>query len=108
VGTVSQLRARPGSHTLRSRSPASRRSTRSRTGRTDGLAAGVLPPPVWIDAHVWKRPTEEAERELDAAKRLSEVRAAAKKLTRAKAEGGWLEEEEKPKQPTRGEVPAEA
>jgi hypothetical protein len=48
-----------------------------------------------------KEAIEEAERELDAAKRLSEVRAAAKKLTRAKAERSWLEQEEKPKQPTR-------
>jgi F0F1-type ATP synthase epsilon subunit len=42
---------------------------------------------------------EEAERKLDAAKRLSEVRAAARKLQRARAELGWLEAEERPKPP---------
>jgi transposase len=50
-------------------------------------------------AHDHLRPlqVEEAERELDAAKRLSEVRAAAKKLQHAKAELGWLANEGKPK-----------
>jgi hypothetical protein len=42
---------------------------------------------------------EEAERKLDAAKRLSEVTAAARKLQRPRAELGWLEAEEKPKPP---------
>jgi hypothetical protein len=68
----------------------------------------VLPPPVWIDAHVWKKAIEEAERELDAAKRLSEVRAAARKLQRARAELGWLRDEEKPKRPSRGRDRASA
>jgi hypothetical protein len=43
---------------------------------------------------------EEAEQELDGAKRLSDVRAAAKKLNRARAELQWLEDEEKPKRRT--------
>jgi hypothetical protein len=34
----------------------------------------------------------EAERELEAAKRLSDLRAAAKKLNRARAELRWFEE----------------
>jgi hypothetical protein len=40
---------------------------------------------------------EDAERELDAAKRLSELRAAAAKLNRARAELQWLDHKEKPK-----------
>jgi hypothetical protein len=45
---------------------------------------------------------EEAERELEAAKRLSDARAAAKKLQRARAELRWFEEEEakQPQGPT--------
>jgi hypothetical protein len=38
---------------------------------------------------------EEAERELEAAKRLSEVRVAAKKLNRARAELQWSDDETK-------------
>jgi hypothetical protein len=43
------------------------------------------------------RAIEEAERELAAAKRLSEVNRAAKKLQQAKRELGWLEDEQKSK-----------
>jgi hypothetical protein len=42
---------------------------------------------------------EEAERELDAAKTLTALNAAAKKLQRARAELRAFEDEEKPKQP---------
>jgi hypothetical protein len=38
---------------------------------------------------------EEAERELEAAKRISEVRVAAKKLNRARAELQWSDDETK-------------
>jgi hypothetical protein len=40
---------------------------------------------------------KEAERELEAASRLCDVRAAAKKLNRARIELQWLDDEEKPK-----------
>jgi hypothetical protein len=50
-----------------------------------------------------QRELQEAERELDAATRLSEVWAAARKLNRARSELRWLDDAEKPKRrPTRG------
>jgi F0F1-type ATP synthase epsilon subunit len=58
----------------------------------------VLPSPA-MDRKRLQQELEEAERKLDAAKRLSEVRAAARKRQRARAELGWLEAEEKPKPP---------
>jgi hypothetical protein len=45
---------------------------------------------------------EEAERELDAATKLSEVRAAAQKRRLASQVLAWLDEDEKPKRSTRG------
>jgi hypothetical protein len=44
----------------------------------------------------------EAERELDAATKLSEIRAAATKKRLALEALQWLDEQEKPKRPTRG------
>jgi hypothetical protein len=52
---------------------------------------------------------QEAERELDAAKTLTGLNAAAKKLQRgSRAELGWLADEEKPKRPSRGHGSADA
>jgi hypothetical protein len=44
----------------------------------------------------------EAERELDAAKKPSEIRAAAQKRRLALEGLQWLDEQEKPKRPSRG------
>ena len=47
-----------------------------------------------------QRQLAEAERELDAAKRISEMNRAAKKLNRARRELQWFDEEGKPKRST--------
>ena len=44
---------------------------------------------------------EDAERELDTAKRISEMNRAAKKLNRARQELQWFDEEGKPKRSTK-------
>jgi hypothetical protein len=44
---------------------------------------------------------EEAQRELDDAKRISEMNRAAKKLNRARQELQWFDEEGKPKRSTK-------
>jgi hypothetical protein len=44
---------------------------------------------------------EEAQQELDAAKRISEMNRAAKKLNRARQELQWFEDEQASRQPKR-------
>jgi hypothetical protein len=60
-------------------------------------------------AHLIKE-LKEAERELEATSRLCDVRAAAKKLNRARIELQWLDDEENPKRrrPSRGRAPGGA
>jgi hypothetical protein len=55
-----------------------------------------------MDRAYWTKQLQEAERELDAATTRTTINAAARKLQAARAELTRLDEQEKPKRPSRG------
>jgi hypothetical protein len=79
------------------------------TGRVFGSRLAVPTLPGMQDRDYWTRKLREAEAELEAAKKRSDVNAAASKLQRAKAELKALEEAARSKRrSSRGKAPAGA